>query len=61
MCLEPAFFAQLRTFAEPDSAGLRITNNTNNDATVFVEEEISQDDETTHIEETVDWLLFEMD
>ncbi len=53
---EPNFLAQLASYDGPDSAGLRYQNLTDEGVQVFVEEDTSQDRETWHTTEVVNFL-----
>ncbi len=53
---EPNFLAQLASYDGPDSAGLRYRNLTDEGVQVFVEEDTSQDSETRHTTEVVNFL-----
>ncbi len=53
---EPNFLAQLASYDGPNSAGLRYRNLTDEGVQVFVEDDTSQDSETLHTTEVVDFL-----
>jgi len=54
---EPLFVADLQTFSDPDSSGLRYRNLTESSVEIRVEEERSSDDEVVHAEEDVGYLV----
>lgn len=53
---DDAFFADMQTLVGPDPAGLRYDLGTGGAVSVKVEEEQSEDEETTHAVETVAWV-----
>jgi len=55
----PVFIAQIQTYNGADPCDLRRTALSGSGATVFVEEEISADEETTHGSEVVGYLALE--
>lgn len=55
----PVFLADMQTTNGPDTSTLRYQNLTGGSVEVFVEEELSKDDEQKHIEEVVGYLVVE--
>ena len=55
-----AFFAQMRTTDGSDSSGLRVVSKTDTSASIFVEEELSLDEEIAHTDEKISWFVIEL-
>ena len=53
----PGLIADMRSFVGPDTASLRYTDIGVRRASIIVEEERSQDNEKSHADETIDWLV----
>lgn len=57
----PQFLGNIATFDGPDASGLRYQNLNNGNVQVMVEEDTSQDSETNHTTENINFLAIEAD
>jgi|GEM_PF-1311383 len=55
----PAFVAAIQTMNEADTAALRLDSNSKTTASLYVDEELSCDSETTHANENVGYIALE--
>ena len=54
---DPGFFTSIQSILESEPATVRVNNLTNNNSTIQLEEETSNDSETSHIAESVAYMI----